>query len=267
MLDGLQPNDRILVLSPHLDDAVLSVGGIMHRAASQGIKVVTGTICTADAPATISASPTVRQKHAAWGLGPNPYSVRRTEDIEAVQSLHAHYLHGEKLDAIYRTDRWGKLLYPSPPSRFSQLSRHDPLPSSLRNLLIEWLSSVEPAVVLSPLGVGQHVDHVITSEALRRVALNAGVDRVFLYEDLPYSAGYYGSPDTVPDAIQRSGWTVEESSAIAVDVRAKIAAVKQYRSQMSSVFPDGRDPGQELKSYMAGGPDVTFQERVWSARP
>jgi LmbE family N-acetylglucosaminyl deacetylase len=267
MLDSLQSNSRILVLSPHLDDAVLSVGGIMERAASSGIGVVAGTICTAEAPDAISASPTVRQKHAAWGLGPYPYSARRKEDIEAVHSLGAQYLHGEQLDAIYRTDREGGFLYPSPQSRFSHPSPGDPLPESLGRLLIEWITVVEPAAVLCPLGVGQHVDHVITSQTLRGIASHGTVAPVFLYEDMPYSVGYYGNPDTVSAAIERSVWTIGKAHTTAIDVQAKIAAVKRYKSQMSSIFPDERDAGQELKNYMLEGSTARFHERVWSARP
>lgn len=264
MLNDLKHSDRILVLSPHLDDAVLSVGGIMEYASHRGRKVVAASICTSEAPVSVSSSPAVREKHEKWGLGPYPFSVRCAEDIEAVHALGAYYLHGGKLDAIYRTDSDGTLIYPSPTSRFSDLSPADPLPSSLVGLLEEWIAIIAPTIILCPLGVGQHVDHVITSQALKRVTT---IDRisVFLYEDMPYSAGYYGSRDTVKDAINRTEWAVGLPVIVPVDVDAKLAAVKKYGSQLASIFPEGHDAESELKGYMAGLIESRYQERVWRA--
>jgi LmbE family N-acetylglucosaminyl deacetylase len=72
MLDKLTGDDRVLILSPHLDDAVLSAGGLMDRAVKDGAHVVAATIFTGDADLQGEPSPLVRELHEWWGLGANP---------------------------------------------------------------------------------------------------------------------------------------------------------------------------------------------------
>jgi LmbE family N-acetylglucosaminyl deacetylase len=267
MLQKLDFDGSLLILSPHLDDGVLSVGGLIDRAIKRGIGVVVGTILTRDAPQDVASSPTVQQLHSRWGLGPNPYLVRRQEDIAAVQSLGAEIIHAGLLDSIYRTDAKGNFLYPDPTSRFSEPSANDQIRNPLRELLAEWINSVKPTCILSPLGVGRHVDHKLTSDALRELSASKDL-KVFLYEDMPYSAGFYPphSPDTVLAATSRSSWTIGAPATIAVDPERKVAAVMKYKSQIKNIFPGDRDVAEELKRYMLVESNRGSQERVWSVR-
>src|ERR1700751_3490451 len=165
MMERLKPGERLLILSPHLDDAVLSVGGIMERATNSGVTVFAATTFTADANQAVASSPRVKELHSLWGLGDNPTLIRREEDIAAVQSLGSDYLHGNLPDAIYRTDTDGHALYATTTAVFSEPSPKEEIWLTLRSLLEEWLKVVKPNIVLCPLAVGRHVDHVITSEA------------------------------------------------------------------------------------------------------
>lgn len=239
----------------------------MERVAKSGIAVLVGTIFTADAPDYAGSSPTVQDLHSLWGLGPNPFAIRREEDIAAVRSLGADYIFGDILDSIYRRDSEGNFLYLDRKARFSTPSPKDEVWIPLRELLVGWIGAIRPSVVLCPLAVGRHVDHHITSEVLRSIKLNERPE-VFLYEDMPYSAGFFppDSPDTVRAAISRSGWTVGASTTIPVDAEQKIAAVMEYKSQITRIFPHGRDVEQELKRYMLLDSDNGFKERLWSVQ-
>jgi LmbE family N-acetylglucosaminyl deacetylase len=150
MLGDIKAKEVMLILSPHLDDAVLSVGGIMEQAARAGIDVVVGTIFTADPGPSDAVSPVARELHAAWGLGDAPFVVRREEDIAAVTSLGARYIHGGLIDAIYRRDAAGEVLYPTRASVFSGPSEREGVRGVLRKLLTDWTRDLGPRVVLCP---------------------------------------------------------------------------------------------------------------------
>lgn len=266
ILGNLKKNDAMLIVSPHLDDAVLSVGGIMERAATDGIDVVAGTIFTADADPSQTMSPIAQELYALWNLGDRPYIVRREEDVAAVASLGARHIHGGMLDAIYRNGNTGDVLYPTRASIFSGPSAKDTVGPAIRDLLSGWMRDIKPRVVLCPMAVGRHVDHIVTSEALRHADAGEGVS-VFLYEDLPYSAGFFpvDFPDTVPAAIERSSWTILQPTTIPVDANSKIDAIRLYRSQLADIFPAGRDVEGELKQYMSSHDGDGWVERVWAA--
>jgi LmbE family N-acetylglucosaminyl deacetylase len=258
---------RILALSPHLDDAALSIGGTIAEAVKAGADVRVGTIFTADAPPAEFTSPIIAELNALWKLGPSPMVFRRSEDAAAMQVLGAGYVHGDLPDAIYRTDRNGDSVYPTRGSVFSAPSPQDKVAIALNLLFTKWLEEIEPDVILCPLAVGRHVDHVITSETFRNIALDRHLD-VFLYEDLPYSTGRFPPelPDSVENALERTSWVVSHSEEISVDFSHKIASVKQYQSQLGGLFSDESGMEKTLSRYMSrDAPDGILYERMWAA--
>jgi LmbE family N-acetylglucosaminyl deacetylase len=256
---------RIFVVSPHLDDGVLSVGGIIERAAAMGADVVVGTAFTADMPSATFASALAEELHALWDLGPSPYKQRRKEDIQAVSGLGARVLHGQLLDALYRTDKSGSPLYPTRQSVFSSPSKVDEIGEALRDLYEGWIRDFAPQLVLSPLGVGRHVDHQLTTNAVRQVASKLSVP-VALYEDMPSATGLFpvSAPDTVADALERTSWKVLEPQDISVSLKGKVEAIAAYASQIADIFPNGLEVGSVVDEYMRlGRNDGTYSERVW----
>lgn len=263
MLDKLNKGDRVLILSPHLDDAVLSAGGFMDRAVKNGVSVVAATIFTADAEFDGEPSPFVQELHEWWGLGSRPYEVRCKEDVASVQSLGADYIHGGMLDAIYRKGDDGQFLYASRKAVFSPPSTKDPVWEPLRALLAEWRRTIRPNVVLCPMTVGRHLDHIVTSQVFRSGYSEWNAE-VYLYEDIPYSAGLFPRdfPDSVPAAIERTAWKIKGHVDLDVDFERKFAAVAKYGSQIAEIFPD-LDAEKELKRYMAADAQGGFKERFW----
>lgn len=266
MLSELHQSRRLLALSPHLDDAVLSIGGIIAQASERGADVIIGTIFTADAPPPTFTSPIIQELNALWKLGPSPVASRRREDAAAAQVLGARYLHGGLADSIYRTDRNGDSVYPTRRAIFSEPSTEDDIAATLTKLLKDWIDENQPDLVLCPLAVGRHVDHVITSETFRTVALDRHVD-VFLYEDLPYSTGLFppGLADSVEDALARTSWRVAHPERVSVDFARKIASIKKYESQINDLFSDEGQMETVLAKYMSYGPEDGFSERIWAA--
>jgi LmbE family N-acetylglucosaminyl deacetylase len=258
---------RILVVSPHLDDGVLSVGGIIERAVANGAEVVVATAFTADTPPGAALSALAVELHGLWDLGPNPFEQRRVEDIASVTGLGAKVLHGQLLDALYRNDRTGDPLYPSRQSVFGPPSERDGVGEALFELFENWISDISPDLVLCPLGVGRHVDHIVTTNAVRRLAAARPIN-VALYEDMPYSTGLFpvAAPDSVKAALKRSSWQVTESQVIGVDLPGKLNAIAAYASQIADIFPNGLEFGSVIDTYMRREGGV-YGERIWEAWP
>ena len=100
-------------LSPHLDDAVLSCGGLIWEQIRSGGNVEIWTIC-AGAPPTGDLSGFAKELHERWGLGMDAVSKRRMEDQVACRILGAGHKHYDIPDAIYRRDpKTGEILYDS----------------------------------------------------------------------------------------------------------------------------------------------------------
>jgi LmbE family N-acetylglucosaminyl deacetylase len=223
-------------------------------------------VFTADANLTNEQSPLVKELHEWWGLGANPYEIRRREDAEALALLGAEVVEGGLLDSIYRTGYDGNPLYPTRQSVFSSPSREDPAWDEAKSILSVWMEAIRPNLVFCPMAVGRHVDHVVTTESFLR-----NVDRwpveVYLYEDIPYSGGFFppNFPDSVSAARNRSAWKINESTEVAVHFEAKFSAVLKYASQLGEIFA-GLDAEQELRRYMSSSVDGYYLERFWRAQ-
>jgi LmbE family N-acetylglucosaminyl deacetylase len=234
-----------LFLSPHLDDAVLSAGGVIDALARAGERVVVATFCTADPPPDALGA-LARDLHARWGNPREPYAARRREDLEACTLLGAEARHLGLLDAIYRGT------YSSFADLFGPLPDADlPFRALVATALARVLGEVAPHCVYAPLAVGRNVDHQHVHEAARTIA----GPELFFYEDQPYSTGTYGSADSVAEALARSGVRVEPD-ARAIDFGRKKEAIRRYASQLEELF------GADLAGLDALPTGV---ERLWRA--
>jgi LmbE family N-acetylglucosaminyl deacetylase len=175
-----------LFLSPHPDDAALSCGATIYQLAAEGERVVVLTLMAGDAPDPLPVSPLVEEIHARWGLGANPFIVRRAEDQRAVEYLGAEIAFGEWRDCIYRTDGTGIALYPNGDAIFGDIHPDDPL--RLATLpLSKWAEKLTHLYV--PLAAGNHVDHQLVRElALTWVAGQLAKVAVFFYGEYPYTS-------------------------------------------------------------------------------
>jgi LmbE family N-acetylglucosaminyl deacetylase len=259
---------RILALSPHLDDVVLSVGGIVARLVENRADVVICTVFTADTSDSALTSPVIEELNGLWNLGASPFASRREEDAAAAGRLGARLMHGGKLDAIYRTDRDGDCLYPTKAAIFSDPSAADAIFSSVNALLVGWLDDVKPDGILCPLAIGRHVDHVVTSESFRTIAAERRLS-VFLYEDFPYCTGRFPRirPDSVEATLGRTRWKYTGPETVSVDLAAKLDAVAKYDSQVKGLFSTAHEMETLFKEYMASRDHPgDFCETIWRTR-
>ena len=159
-----------LIVSPHLDDAVLSVGGSIAAWTAAGERVVIASVYTTGPP--IAEVPPTMRKFA-------DYEARRAEDVAAAHVVGAEVRWlGQVERAFRRPYLTGWSYFSTPPGRagFTTLD--------VVSRALDPMFELDPARILVPLGIGNHIDHVETLiAATDRAAARGMLDRVWFYED------------------------------------------------------------------------------------
>src|SRR5512140_2145170 len=95
---------RWIYLSPHLDDAVFSAGGLIYDQARAGLPVEIWTFMAGYPDPQAGVSPLAQSIQTLWGFASAEETVRmrREEDQRAAALLGARTLHFDFLDCIYR---------------------------------------------------------------------------------------------------------------------------------------------------------------------
>lgn len=155
----------VLCLSPHLDDAALSLGAALHGLAA-GEAVTVATVFS-----------------AAAGEAAPRWAARREEDQAALLHLRCRAAHLGLLDAPFRRAYFDSFYAICFGADAAEAEDRAAVRAALRPLLRE----LRPRLVLCPLGVGRHVDHRHVCAAARALlADEPGPDLAF-YEDRPYA--------------------------------------------------------------------------------
>lgn len=225
-------------LSPHLDDAIYSCGGIIASFISAG-DIVTVITVFAGNPEPGPISPFAAGIQERWGVVESPMVARRAEDRMACGRLGASVVHLQLPDAIYRRDDSQEPLYGSETGLFQDIRPEESrLPESIQPLL----KGVVPpeAKVYCPLAVGGHVDHRIV-----RLATDGLFYQTYYYSDQPYAARGGTVPASLPPI---EGEELLLSLAdLEIEIWAQAAA--EYRSQLSTFWEGYQSLLNELQAY------------------
>jgi LmbE family N-acetylglucosaminyl deacetylase len=201
-----------LFLSPHLDDAVFSCGGLAARLAGEGWHTVLVTAFTRSV--VTPASPTGKEPAAEI----DEMALRRAEDLVAAECLgfdEALWL--DLPEAAYRG-------YGSVPALFGAIRPDDPVAEPLAACLVRLNDALAPSLVLAPQGLEAHVDH---RQVIAAVLQALPAERVAFYRDTPYAIH---APDAQPDP------AVPRSASVAVPINTtldrKVLAAQAYASRV-----------------------------------
>jgi LmbE family N-acetylglucosaminyl deacetylase len=254
------PYQRIY-LSPHLDDAALSCGGLIYQERQAGLSVLVVTVMAGDAPSDGQSSPIVRELHARWGLdtNPNPATARRAEDRQALSILGADLLHWEWPECVYRRHPIsGDFMYPSEASLWGAVHPAEKELSAQIAWRLADLSLASNGRVYVPLTVGGHVDHHLVRQAAETWGAPGG--ELVYYEEYPYAEHPQALAAVLGDG---EGWQAETVPLGDDALEAKTAAVACYESQISTFFTGKEEIGARLRAYavVAGGGE--WAERYW----
>ncbi len=244
-----------IYLSPHLDDAVLSCGGMIHQQAQARERVVVVTVCAGDPPPG-PLSDYALEHHQRWETPGDAVAARRAEDLTALNILGAEAIHLAIPDCLYRADpASGQPLHTSREALFGELHRAEAaLAQDIAGEIVRVLRGIPSRRFYVPLGIGHHVDHQLA----RRAGELAGA--VFAYfEDYPYAVE---EPGGAPSPLGRA-LAPEVVPLTEADFAAKVAAIAAYTSQISSFWASLAEMEAAVRQFAArtgGGPPA---ERLW----
>ncbi len=228
---GLVPPEelaRIVVLSPHLDDAVLGCGRLMAR--HPGTTVVT---VYAGAPVAYPDPMTHWDTISGFVAGDDVLACRREEDAKALEVLGA-------------VPRWLGFV------EHQYLDRPDWVgPAATVDTLVAVLRELEPTAVLIPFGLA-NPDHDATHRAALLAREQVREPAWFAYEDL----GYKHIPGMLAWRVSRLFRSGLWPTPVAVDhdptPDAKLRALDCYESQLRALEADWQL-----------GPKLVAPEQLW----
>jgi LmbE family N-acetylglucosaminyl deacetylase len=207
--------DRVAIVSPHLDDAVLGCGQFM--AAHPGCTVV--TVFAGNPPRYPDP---MRVWDVQSGFGPNDdvMEARRREDHAALAVLDATPRH---LDFVEYTYNPGDVPV---------------TPDAIAPRLTEELRGLEPSLVIAPFGLA-NPDHDVVHRASMRARANLGDAASFwCYEDM----GYKHIPGLlawrVSQLFHQKVWPTPVCPPVDANAERKMKAVHCYPSQLLALEDD-----------------------------
>lgn len=204
--------DPLLIVSPHLDDAVLSCGQLM---AGRPECIVASVFAGAPPRPEIQ---TTYDRACGFANAGDAIAARHREDTSALVELGA-------------TAR--RLAYPDHQYREVELLHVDPV--DIAADLAALVDTEGVSMAIGPLGLA-HPDHELTAEAFRLLhSMRRGLE-VWLYEDLPSRVLW---PDQVPARLawwrDVAGYNPTLSFAGTGPLAAKRRAISRYGSQVDQL--------------------------------
>ncbi|MEQ8272158.1 MAG: PIG-L family deacetylase [Deltaproteobacteria bacterium] len=251
--------ERVIALSPHLDDAVLSTAGLLTALKGKVSRLVVTIACGNPVPRNNNGSGRHRRGFAS------PLA-RRREDIRAMHDLDCDFVHLGFADCIYRrSPTTGDLIYRRSRTKFALCAPDDSAyVEELFLVLRRLVQNMGRVLVLAPMGIGLHVDHAICAQVALQVA---SPNNLLFYEDVPYVFDHEfggGEPDDPTRALERIGCRPSARLAVHTDVATKVRLVKHYATQLSLFFGPDRSLEPQLANVTWKGSPAEF---YWRARP
>jgi LmbE family N-acetylglucosaminyl deacetylase len=219
-----------LVISPHLDDAVLSCG---HFLLTQPQPVVATVLAGNPGDGRLSDW----DRDCGFVEGDDPVARRREEDRAALEMIGALPRHMDFLDRPYRDGRAPNV---------GGVVRAEDVASQLADLVHE----LSPAKVLIPMGL-LHPDHELTHEAGSLLLQSSPEMEFWAYKDLPYGLAHPQLVTSRLENLQHRGfrtWAVAADHPARGDVKREATAC--YASQVDTVRNDlGREAWERTFSF------------------
>ena len=231
---------RWIYLSPHLDDAALSAGGLIYDQTNSGIPVEIWTFMCGFPSEDEELSLWAQVNHKVWGYSSADEAIqaRRLEDQNAANILGAKAVHFDFLDCLYRRGRDGSWLYDDiylPPHEDDR-----DLPAKIAEAISSRV--LRDDVLVCQLSVGSHVDHVIVRQAAELLK------RPLLFDiDIPY---LFSKPEEL--APKSAGMKENVHLVTESGVKSWQEAILAYETQISTLgnaFNTPEKVGESIQSY------------------
>lgn len=217
---------RILILSPHYDDAPLSLGQAMLDGQLRSHELTVGVV--------FGRSSWVRWFHPTRRRAPIATAIRRLEEVRNAHRFGYRIVVGAREEATLRLDTTDTTRYLDPAADPSSSEETE----AVWRLCAAWAEGYD--AILAPLGIGDHIDHLVVAEAGRRLAGSG--ELVGFYADRPYATALSDAEIDARGADLDP--TLIASSASGPITRAKRDAL-WYPSQFSDLFLSAFDADEQ----------------------
>lgn len=220
---------KILIISPHLDDAVLSCGDLIDKFIQEKNIVDVVTIFSGkQSPKNLSSA--AIKFHNNCFLDENAMDFRKLEDNCAHNFLKCGSLYFDYKECLYRKDKKG-FIYPDLDKIYHLNYERD------KNCILKLSKDILNIInnydeVYAPLGLGNHADHLLVNNAIQNVRKQI-VGKLYFYEEVAYVCYYYREHDD-------SNWGENLKCKIInlsnKNYKKKIEAILMYRSQLNILW-------------------------------
>jgi LmbE family N-acetylglucosaminyl deacetylase len=235
-----------LVISPHPDDAVWSLGGRLAGWSASGLQYTVVTVF--DGPCAVA-----RETADPWRQVADPI-VRRAENRSALSELGAGHVSLNFTDAALRASG-GSFRYSRPQRLFGPWHPDD------RHLMTEVREALRPLcaaarTVHAPLAAGHHVDHRLTRAAVETLT----PANTIWYEDFPYRLR----------SRDHAGLRPRVESVERAEMDRWLVAAAHYTSQVRALFENVGNLRKELLARAcehAGATGLKYADRHWVPGP
>lgn len=218
---------RILAVSPHFDDVPLSLGQSMLDGVLAAHDVTVGVV--------FGHSNFTRWFHPTRRRWPLATAIRRSEERWNAARFGYRTRVARREEAVMRLATTDTAIFLDPTFDASTSPELDPVV----RIVARWAEDAD--LVLCPLGVGGHVDHLVAAEAGRRLA--SGGVRVGWYADRPYAT--FVTDDDVAD--------LAPDGTVRMEVSGPIGATKTrrlfYPSQFDPLFIEAQRSDEEARRH------------------
>jgi len=232
----------LLVIEPHMDDAILSVGGSMWaRRESCEITLVT--------MAGLSNYTSYYDLDRDYFNVARVSALRRAESALATRMLGGRHETLDLLEAPLRLHPgdWSLDWY----RRHRKLVDAFIMHASPRREVDAWAAAIEPVLestdakeIWLPLGVGGHTDHELARDAcLLALSRRRGIEQradIYLYQDVPYATQFPLHTPALVGALTAAGAVLEpmvEDITATIDDKLRLASVFGSQFKPSYIAP------------------------------
>lgn len=223
-------------ISPHFDDAILSAGALMMFLAKYTSVVVVNVFTQSDTPPyTISARSYLKQ--CGYSDAKKLYEDRKQEDANALKGIADKIINLDFMDALWRKQpkthrlvNYIKKVIPEfthiyPTYYFhivkGKIAKNDAF--TLVQLEKELTTQVADGFVFCPLGIGNHVDHLLVRAVCEKLS-----NPLFYWSDFPYSIRGDNTKLNIGDDSQL--FTFNH------DLEEKKVIIQKYQTQYNALF-------------------------------
>ncbi|OQY34649.1 MAG: hypothetical protein B6243_05370 [Anaerolineaceae bacterium 4572_5.2] len=241
---------RWIYISPHLDDAIFSAGGLIYEQTQTSVPVEIWTIMSGF-PNDAELTKFAKSLHKRWGTSSaeETIRIRRAEDERAADIVGAKTRHFNFLDCMYRRGPNGEALYNN---SFAQLHTTEmDLPKQIANAISKHLQPED--ILVCQLALGGHLDHIVVRKAAK-----------LLERSLFYSADFPYLLNTKPQKLwwKTIGLKEFDQSISETGLLSWLEAARAYASQIGVTFKTTELMQEKLTAYWMKRKGI----RIWKTR-